>query len=75
MRDLMRPEHRVFYDMLDGQGDWVLIEPYGYVFRPDVNFVAWRPYSNGYWRRATTGAGSGCPPTTSAGRPITTAAG
>ncbi len=49
MRDLMQPEHRVFYDMLEGQGDWVLIEPYGYVFRPDVNFVAWRPYSNGYW--------------------------
>ncbi len=45
----MRPEHRVFYDMLEGQGDWVLIEPYGYAFRPDVNFVAWRPYENGYW--------------------------
>ena len=49
IRENMRPEHRVFYDMLDGQGDWTLIEPYGYVFRPDVNFVAWRPYQNGYW--------------------------
>ncbi len=49
MRENMPPEYRVFYDMLNGLGDWTLIEPYGYVFRPDVNFVAWRPYTNGYW--------------------------
>jgi hypothetical protein len=49
IRDLMRPEHRVFYDMLEGLGDWALIEPYGYVFRPQVNPGAWRPYENGYW--------------------------
>ena len=49
IRENMKPEHRVFYDMLNGLGDWTLIEPYGYVFRPDVNFVAWRPYTNGYW--------------------------
>jgi hypothetical protein len=45
----LAPEYRVFYDALEGYGDWTLIEPYGYVFRPDVNFVAWRPYDDGFW--------------------------
>jgi hypothetical protein len=49
IRDSMRPAHRVFFDMLEGEGDWTLIEPHGYVFRPAVNFVAWRPYENGFW--------------------------
>ncbi len=43
------PEFRVFYDALADYGDWVLIEPYGYVFRPNVNFVAWQPYQDGFW--------------------------
>lgn len=42
-------EHKFFYDSLVDYGDWILIEPYGRVFRPDVNFVAWRPYTEGYW--------------------------
>jgi hypothetical protein len=41
--------YRVFIDELEGEGDWTLIEPYGYVFRPRVNFVAWRPYQDGWW--------------------------
>jgi hypothetical protein len=45
----LAPEYRVFYDALEDYGDWTLIEPYGYVFRPDVNFVAWRPYEDGFW--------------------------
>ena len=48
-RQALRPEYRFFYDALSDYGDWVLIEPYGYLFRPDVNFVAWRPYTDGYW--------------------------
>lgn len=40
---------RVFYDELEDDGDWVLIEPHGWVFRPRVNFVAWQPYREGYW--------------------------
>src|SRR5262245_14441232 len=44
-----RPEYRVFYDALAEYGDWVLIEPWGYVFRPRVDFGVWRPYSNGFW--------------------------
>ena len=30
-------------------GDWVLIEPYGYVFRPRVGFDTWHPYWDGFW--------------------------
>jgi hypothetical protein len=43
------PEYRIFYDSLIDYGDWVLIEPYGYVFRPRVNTVAWQPYDYGFW--------------------------
>jgi hypothetical protein len=48
-RQALRAEYRFFYDALSDYGDWILIEPYGYLFRPDVNFVAWRPYTEGYW--------------------------
>ena len=43
------PVYRVFFDELADEGDWVLIEPYGWCFRPAVNFVAWRPYQQGWW--------------------------
>ncbi len=43
------PEYRGFYDALADEGDWALIEPYGWCFRPAVNFVAWRPYQQGWW--------------------------
>ncbi len=43
------PPYRVFYDELRDEGDWTLIEPYGWCFRPRVNFVAWRPYLDGWW--------------------------
>lgn len=45
----LHPAYRAFYDALEGEGDWVLIEPYGWVFRPQVNFDAWRPYQQGWW--------------------------
>jgi len=48
-RIALRPEYRVFYDALADYGDWVLIEPWGYVFRPRVDFGVWRPYTNGFW--------------------------
>lgn len=48
-RAALPPEYRLFYDALEEDGDWTLIEPYGYVFRPDVNFVAWHPYERGFW--------------------------
>src|SRR5438132_1271400 len=40
----LRPEYRVFYDELKEYGDWVLIEPYGFVFRPRTRFNDWSPY-------------------------------
>jgi hypothetical protein len=48
-RAQLPPEHRVFYDALEDYGDWVLIEPAGYVFRPRDRFIGWRPYENGFW--------------------------
>src|SRR5262249_26137921 len=38
------PEYRIFYDALKDYGEWTLIEPYGYVFRPNVSFIGWSPY-------------------------------
>ena len=43
------PEHRVFFDALQGYGDWLLIEPLGYVFRPYDSDEHWHPYLYGYW--------------------------
>src|SRR5207249_1853384 len=48
-RASLLPEYRIFYDSLIDYGDWVLIEPFGYVFRPHVNAVAWQPYEDGFW--------------------------
>jgi len=45
----LAPELRPLYDALEGEGDWVLVEPQGWVFRPRVNTVAWRPYQDGHW--------------------------
>ena len=45
----LSPEYRLFYDALQDYGDWTLIEPFGYVFRPYGNVVGWRPYQYGYW--------------------------
>lgn len=49
-RAALPPVYRVFYDELAEYGDWVLIEPYGFVFRPRVSFVSWRPYFDGWWQ-------------------------
>jgi hypothetical protein len=45
----LSPEYRLFYDALQDYGDWTLIEPFGYVFRPYGNASSWRPYQYGYW--------------------------
>jgi hypothetical protein len=45
----LAPPLRPFYDELQQYGDWVLVEPHGWVFRPSVNTVAWRPYQDGHW--------------------------
>lgn len=43
------PALRPFHDELEPHGDWILVEPQGWVFRPRVNTVAWRPYQDGHW--------------------------
>lgn len=48
-RQSLRPEFRLFYDALQDYGDWTLIEPYGYVFRPSIDPSWWRPYQDGFW--------------------------
>jgi hypothetical protein len=48
-RASLKPEFRLFYDALQDYGEWVLIEPWGYVFRPRANFNDWRPYGQGMW--------------------------
>jgi len=48
-RATLAPPLRVFYDALIDYGDWILIEPYGYVFRPAINQTDWRPYNDGFW--------------------------
>src|SRR5262249_27796664 len=37
-RASLQPEYRMFYDALADYGDWKLIQPFGYVFRPRVSF-------------------------------------
>jgi hypothetical protein len=48
-RIALAPEYRVFYDALQDYGDWVFVPGLNYCFRPKVNFIAWRPYEDGFW--------------------------
>lgn len=48
-RAALLPEQRFFYDALADDGEWVLVEPYGYVFRPRNSYLSWRPYEQGFW--------------------------
>lgn len=38
-----------FYDSLDPYGDWLWIEPHGWVWAPNAVDPFWRPYSVGRW--------------------------
>jgi len=38
-----------FYNELAPYGEWVTIDPYGWVWSPYVTNPGWRPYSDGYW--------------------------
>jgi len=53
-RQALFPEYRVFYDALIDYGDWVLIEPYGFVFRPRVAWNQWQPFEDGFWAATDT---------------------
>ena len=45
----LHPEYRLFYDALVDYGEWVLIEPHGWLFRPTISYPTWRPYEEGFW--------------------------
>src|SRR5262245_46947638 len=38
-----------FYDALDPDGDWLWIDPYGWVWAPNHVDPFWRPYTVGRW--------------------------
>ncbi len=38
-----------FYDDLDPYGDWIWVDPYGWVWSPSVTDTFWRPYTMGRW--------------------------
>ncbi len=38
-----------FYDRLSPYGDWIDLNPYGYVWTPRHMGYRWRPYSDGHW--------------------------
>jgi hypothetical protein len=39
----------IFYDELAPYGDWVSINPYGWVWCPYNTRPGWRPYTDGHW--------------------------
>ncbi|HWB59347.1 MAG TPA: DUF6600 domain-containing protein, partial [Chthoniobacteraceae bacterium] len=51
------PSFDYFYNALQDQGQWLQIDPYGYVFQPNAaaSDPNWQPYTDGYW--AYTDAG------------------
>src|SRR5262249_43685306 len=38
-----------FYDALDPDGDWLRVDPYGWVWVPNGVSPFWRPYTVGRW--------------------------
>src|SRR3990172_900194 len=38
-----------FFDALDPYGDWVWVDPYGWVWAPGAVDPFWRPYTIGRW--------------------------
>ncbi len=39
-----------FYDALDPAGDWIELDPFGYVWQPrEAQRTGWRPYTDGSW--------------------------
>jgi hypothetical protein len=42
-------EASFFYDQLAPYGQWMWIDPYGWVWSPNNVAVGWRPYTDGHW--------------------------
>ncbi len=44
-----------FYDQLSPYGEWVAMQPYGWVWCPSDIGYGWRPYEDGYWADSDDG--------------------
>jgi hypothetical protein len=45
----LNSEVTMFYDSLAPYGEWLWVEPYGWVWSPSGVDVSWRPYTDGSW--------------------------
>ena len=48
-------EASFFYDQLAPYGQWLRIDPYGWVWSPNNLDASWRPYTDGHWVYADCG--------------------
>jgi hypothetical protein len=51
----LSPEASFFYDQLAPYGQWLWIDPYGWVWSPNNVDAGWRPYTDGHWVYADCG--------------------
>ena len=51
----LSPEASFFYDQLSPYGQWLWIDPYGWVWSPNYVAAGWRPYTDGHWVFADCG--------------------
>jgi len=51
----LSPEASFFYDQLAPYGQWLWIDPYGWVWSPNNVAAGWRPYADGHWVYADCG--------------------
>ena len=42
-------EASFFYDQLAPYGQWLWVDPYGWVWSPNNLAIGWRPYTEGHW--------------------------
>ncbi len=45
----LNAEASFFYDQLAPYGQWIWIDPYGWVWSPNNVAAGWRPYTDGHW--------------------------
>src|SRR5712671_3680937 len=51
----LSPEASFFHDQLAPYGQWLWIDPYGWVWSPSHVDAGWRPYTDGHWVYADCG--------------------
>ena len=51
----LRSEASFFYDQLAPYGQWLWVDPYGWVWSPNNVAPGWRPYTDGSWAYSDAG--------------------